>query len=263
MKTYCLLILLTLVGCTQNIDDKNNNIPLREHSVQSVLWHQKSSEYKALCQQSFNVARLYFDLALENKNDSTKPLAVVTDIDETILDNSPFSAKMIEMDVKYTKELWLDWGKEEKATAIPGALEFFNYVASKNVEIFYLSNRYKEQKTETIANIKKLGFPSTDEKKYLLKDSTSNKQPRRDMILKDYDVVMYLGDNLGDFTDHFDGLDRNIHIDSIRSKLGFEFILLPNAMYGDWETEEVYKGKYSAWSSHQKDSIRKANLISF
>ncbi|NQX82486.1 MAG: 5'-nucleotidase, lipoprotein e(P4) family [Flavobacteriaceae bacterium] len=259
MKLYTFLIGLALLGCKQNIDNKADSTPIREHSIQSVLWQQKSSEYKALCYQSFNMARLHFDNILENRDNSSKPLAIITDIDETILDNSPYNANMIKKDIEYSKKSWFDWGKKENATAIVGALDFFRYVESKNVEIFYISNRNVKQQTETISNLKKIGFPYLDDKHFLLKDSTSKKQARRNVVLESHDVIMYLGDNLSDFSDVFDGLDRGMSIESVKSKLGFEFILFPNPMYGDWETKEIYSGKYD-WSSHQKDSIRKSKL---
>ena len=45
MKLYTFLIGLALLGCKQNIDNKADSTPIREHSIQSVLWQQKSSEY--------------------------------------------------------------------------------------------------------------------------------------------------------------------------------------------------------------------------
>lgn len=261
MKFYSLLLLLVLVGCKQSVD-KAISTPIREHSIQSVLWYQESSEYQALCHQSFNIAKLYLDNNLKNHTDSIKPIAIITDIDETILDNSPFNAKMIQMDVEYSKEMWFDWGKKESARAVPGALDFFKYVKSKNVEVFYVSNRDVRQKPETILNLKKLGFPYIDEKHFLLKDSTSKKQSRRDYVLNSHNVIMYLGDNLSDFSDLFDGIDRRTSIDRLKSKFGFEFIVLPNPMYGDWESKEIYSGRYD-WTIHQKDSIRKARLTAY
>ena len=254
--------MIIILSCTQNSSRETSSIPVREHSVQSVLWIQMSSEYKAQCYQAFNLARLSLDNFLDKYGQSEKPLAIITDVDETILDNSPFNAKMIELDVEYSKDLWFDWGKKEEADPIPGALEFFNYAKSQNVEIFYISNRDVKQKNETIANLEKLGFPNLNDSHLLLKDTTSKKQPRRDIVLSSHNVLLYIGDNLSDFSSLFDGLDRSTFVDSVKSKFGFEFIVLPNPMYGDWETKELYEGKYT-WSSQQKDSIRKVNLKSY
>jgi len=76
-------------------------------------------------------------------------------IDETVLDNSAYNARMVETDGEYTKDTWIEWGKELKARPVPGAVDFFNYAKSKGVAIYYLSNRYNVQKKETIQNLKK------------------------------------------------------------------------------------------------------------
>lgn len=52
------------------------------------------------------------------------------------------------------------------------------------------------------------------------------------------DVVMYLGDNLGDFSDEFneakDSKERSELVSKYSSKWGVEWIVFPNAVYGDW-----------------------------
>lgn len=263
MKSYAILFIgIVLFGCNSQPGQHASPIPKREYSVQSVLWQQKSSEYKALCYQAFNIAKLYLDHEIINNAHLAKPLAIITDIDETVMDNSPYNANMIKTNTEYSKESWHDWGKKEQATSVPGALDFFQYAQSKNVEIFYISNRDEVQKAETISNLQKLGFPGADSTHLLLKDNTSKKQPRRDVVLNSHKVIMYLGDNLGDFSELFDGLDRSTNLDSVKYKFGFEFIVLPNPMYGDWESKEIYQGKFD-WSSHQKDSIRKSHLRAY
>src|SRR6187402_1774139 len=58
--------------------------------VWALLYQQRAAEYKALCFQAYNLAKVRLDAALKQRH--KKPLAVVTDIDETILDNSPYDA---------------------------------------------------------------------------------------------------------------------------------------------------------------------------
>ncbi|GGG37448.1 5'-nucleotidase [Dokdonia pacifica] len=272
MKNSCLILLFILLsGCrTSHLKNNNQNnfgnkIPIREHSIQSVLWQQHSAEYKALCHQAFNLAQLQLDNILLQKNKQGKPLAIITDIDETLLNNSPFNAKLIETDKNYSKENWIKWGLLEKATPIPGSLEFFKYAESKGVQIFYISNRYLIQEKETKKNLIKLGFPFIDQKHILLREKTSGKQERRQEVLKENSVIMLIGDNLSDFDDLFDNKptsERNKIVDNLRNKFGKEFIVLPNPMYGDWETKGIYEGNYN-WSSTQKDSIRRVKLISY
>lgn len=270
--SYLMLLLVAMVfvsGCRTTSSVQTNNkadqIPVREYSVQTVLWQQQSAEYKALCYQAFNVAKYMLDLHLSRALPGDKPFAIITDIDETVLDNSPYQAEMIRLDENYSRDTWKKWGEMEKAEPVPGSLEFFNYAASKGVEIFYISNRYDTQTEETLVNLQKKGFPFADESHILLREKESGKENRRSIVTRDYDVIMLLGDNLSDFSELFDGKstkDRNATAKSLEKEFGSRFIVLPNPMYGDWETKGIYEGKYD-WSPAQKDSIRRSKLIGY
>ncbi len=244
---------------------ENVSVSIREYSVQAVLWQQNAAEYRALTYQAFNLAKLRLDIILKNNKKPTKPLAIITDIDETILDNSPYSGKQIQLDEAFSKSRWLKWGKEKKAKAIPGALNFFNYAKSKGVEVFYISNRLSIQKKETIENLVLLGFPFADEAHVLLKEHSSGKEPRRSIVKKSHEILLLLGDNLSDFSAVFDNkstTERNQRADSLKVVFGKKFIVLPNPMYGDWETKGILEGNYN-WTSFQKDSIRHSKINSY
>ena len=191
--------------------------------------------------------------------------AVITDIDETVLDNSAFDAKLIKLDQPFSNEMWLEWGELCIADTVPGALAFFTYTADKNVDIFYISNRSVEQLQATMKNLKKFGFPQVDETHVLLKDKTSDKEPRRQQVLKNHTVVLLLGDNLTDFSSLFykqHGDRRNTLVDSLKSEFGTRFIVFPNPMYGDWATQGIYEGRYD-WTKVQMDSIRHRKLRTY
>ena len=55
----------------------------------AVNWFQQSGEYQALSWQAFNTARMAFDNA---PSLTGKPKAVIVDLDETMIDNSAYSA---------------------------------------------------------------------------------------------------------------------------------------------------------------------------
>ncbi|KAA3628468.1 MAG: hypothetical protein DWQ02_19325 [Bacteroidetes bacterium] len=172
---------------------------------------------------------------------------------------------MIRLDKNYSRETWKKWGEMESAEPVPGSLEFFKYAASKGVEIFYISNRRDTQEEETLVNLQKKGFPFADESHMLLREKESGKENRRSIVTRDHDVIMLLGDNLSDFSDMFDDKstkDRNAAAKSLEKEFGFRFIVLPNPMYGDWETKGIYEGKYD-WTPAQKDSIRRSKLIGY
>lgn len=270
-----LLLFVLISGCktgqhhTQNnhkntINDKIE-ISIREYSVLATLWQQHAAEYRALTYQAFNSAKIQLDHLLADKSNYSKPLAIVTDVDETLMDNSAFNGKIIELNEEYTDKRWIEWGKEEKAGIVPGALEFFNYAKIKGVDIFYITNRLQIQKNETLSNLKKLNFPNATEQYLLLKQDTSGKEVRRNQVEKTHEIIMLLGDNLSDFSAVFDKKstkERNHLTDSLKNYFGTKFIVLPNPMYGDWETKGLLEGNYN-WSAFQKDSIRKSKIKSY
>ncbi len=169
------MVLFLLYGCGDQCCNSGQSVPIREHSVQSVNWQQLSAEYRALAYQAYNIAKSRLDEILESKKKSDK-LAVITDIDETVIDNSPYNARLIKEDKEYDREGWIKWGKEKKAGAAPGAVEFFNYAADKGVEVFYISNRYDTQKEETMENLDILGLPFIDEEHFLLREKSGGKE---------------------------------------------------------------------------------------
>jgi len=279
MKNNILIALIAFtlfIGCKSNRPTLNQNknttteienvgILIREYSISAVLWQQYSAEYRALTYQAFNMARIQLDNILDNKIEYAKPIAIVADIDETVLDNSPYSGKQVELNEEFSTFRWTEWVKKKQAKAISGALDFLNYAKSKEIEVFYISNRSINQKKETIENLRIMGFPFSDEAHVLLKEDVSGKESRRIQVNKSYEIVLLLGDNLSDFSAVFDDcstIERNQMVDNLKTNFGKKFIVLPNPMYGDWETKGILEGKYN-WTPFQKDSIRRSKLISY
>ncbi|MFZ6052127.1 5'-nucleotidase, lipoprotein e(P4) family [Halocola ammonii] len=268
--SFVLLTALVLQSCiTLNEKDPNNqsgsqNPPSSKslHMMQSVLWTQNAAEFEALSHQAFNVAKYRLGEMIEAHGDSEKPLAIVTDVDETVLDNSPYNAQLVLDDENYNRETWIEWSEKRDATPMPGALEFFNYANEQGVEIFYITNRYDTLRQATIDNMKKLGFPISDNSRVMTKDTTSAKGPRREIAQETHKIVMLLGDNLADFSSAFDDRsseERSALVDSLKNEFGNRFIVLPNVMYGDWETEGLFESNYS-YTEAQKDSVRRSKL---
>jgi len=255
-------------ACTVNkksLSDSTSadEIRIKEHSILAVLWQQNAAEYSALCHQAFNIARLRLDqFVKQSKFD--KPLAIITDIDETILDNSQYSAKLINNDENYNKESWLEWGRLESATLVPGAYEFIKYAENLGVEVFYVSNRYSEQLDGTINNLKKVGLDNVERSRVYLRTHTSGKEERRKKINETHEVLLLLGDNLSDFDDVYDGQNtsqRNQHVENMKTSFGQRFIVFPNPMYGDWETKGIYEG--NRFSESEKADMRMKKLKHF
>jgi 5'-nucleotidase (lipoprotein e(P4) family) len=69
--------------------------------------------------------------------------------------------------------------------------------------------------------------------------TTASKESRRQSVRSRYRVVLLVGDNLNDFNDDFTGksiADRKAQVDRERAEFGTQFIVVPNPMYGDWES---------------------------
>lgn len=232
-----------------------------DYQIGATLWMQKAAEYRALCYQAFNWARLTIDLDEKTRKKLPKaerraPRAVIVDVDETVLDNSPAQAFGIKNNRAFNPTDWYAWGEMRKARAIPGAVEFANYARSKGVRIFYISNRDEVQKQATIDNLKAVGFPDISAENVLLRTTESAKEPRRQLVAKNYRTVLLMGDNLNDFATAFERktvAERFAETDRVKELWGNKFIVLPNAMYGEWEGA-IYE--YQRLTEAQKNEKR-------
>ena len=258
-RKYFLLFTALFFSC----NEKNNQAD-NEYKVQAQVWTQNAAEYRALCYQAFNTAKTNLDAFFFFDKKHEKPLAIITDVDETVLDNSPYDGKLILNNTTYNRESWVEWGNLEIAEAIPGSLEFLKYASEKNVEIFYISNRYSEQLEATVNNLEKLGFPDAKKSNVLLRSDSRSKSERRKSVSDIYEVIMLIGDNLSDFNDEFEEKlyeERTNYTDKLSNDFGTKLIVLPNPNYGDWESNGLFEGMN--YNNSQKDSIRKAKIKSY
>ena len=226
MRFSFLFIFLFLFACN------NVEISKKEHSL---YWQKNSAEYVALSYQAYNLAKFRLDEKLNLE--FNKRLAIVIDLDETVLNNLPYNEMLIDSSEIFTQESWSKWVNKKIATKVPGSLEFINYAKSKNVKIVYLSNRRVENYDPTKENLVNLGYPFDEDTLMLLRDETSDKTARRN-TLNDYEIIMLLGDNLADFNSVFYKKSNNERIqsvDSLSKMFGDKFIVFPNLIYGDWE----------------------------
>lgn len=209
--------------------------------LQSLAFVQHSAEYRALCYQAYNTARLRLDAILENTH--AKPLAVVVDIDETVLDNFPVDAQALIDGVPFS-DYWDGWVEKGVAQTVPGSLDFLQYAADRDVQVFYISNRDEKGNEATLRNLKMHGFPFADMQHLLLMRETSAKQPRRDEVLENFDIVLLCGDNLADFATVFESDDQTTReeaVEAFQTEFGTHWIVLPNPVYGKWKSALLQK----------------------
>jgi len=236
--------------------------PLVDHAAQlsmqgadAVLWQNTSAEAYRLFQQGYELARLKLDanLAKQKAVKSTEPFAVVVDVDETVLDNSPYQVELVKKHTVYDQDSWKQWTDKANAKACPGALEFLTYAKGAGCEVFYITNRDKREQASTLKNLNDLGFPNSDAKHLLLMEGTSDKTDRRAKVDSTHRIVLFVGDQLRDFDEGFK--DRKLNygkgiVDSKHDTLMQYFILLPNPMYGTYR--DAVQGKGSDMEKQQQ-----------
>ena len=235
------LTFLALAALTAGIASAAETTPTINVS-DAIVWMQTSAEYRALCYQAYNMALERVKTSAENFKSGDKPIAIVLDCDETVVDNTPFFAALFSMDVasESTASIFMmlaDWINSGEVTAMPGAANFLNAVDKLGVTIFYVTNKPEIMKEATLISMKAMKFPQVDDAHVLLDGGQSDKEYRFRKIEEDYNVVVYLGDSAHDFPIGMYGKNmnqRNAIADVNRELFGQTYILLPNPIYGSW-----------------------------
>jgi acid phosphatase len=230
-------------------------------ALDANLWMQVSAEYRACCYQAYNLARWRLADKVRHVPPGgwAKPPAVVLDLDETVLDNGAFQARLIRNGLGYDQATWDDFEKNDFAQVrlVPGAREFIQEAKRLGVTPVYITNRSekKELRTGTVEALKRLMIDVPDDV-LLCATTTSDKSARRKAVEARYTVLLYLGDNLrdffeGDFKSTVDNLKhgpkttelgklrsaiaaRAAAVDRCEDLFGREWIILPNPAYGEW-----------------------------
>ena len=106
--------------------------PAGNDNLNAVAWMQTSVEFRLIAGQTWRGALAQLDRAIKTpswdaltKEDRATPatglpLAIIVDVDETVLDNSPYQARLLRDGKFYDEFTWSEWVKEEAATAVPG-----------------------------------------------------------------------------------------------------------------------------------------------
>jgi acid phosphatase len=262
------------------------------------LWTRASLEYPLTVRTIYVAATAALPtattvVATEDKEHFGKPAtrrrAVVLDLDETALNNSPQQAGTIARGESFSPTVWDEWVSREAEEALPGAVEFTRAAEKAGVAVFYVTNREcpkpisdnapfasleKDcpQKFHTMRRMQALGFARADDMRafYFHKQEAAlmgegtDKQLRRARIARDFDIVMLVGDDLGDFmpkamvADDRAGRLSPDMVGAVEKLFGRSWFLLPNPTYGSWDS--FLRGKYCP-GDIGKDLIRCAGLL--
>lgn len=228
--------------------------------LDSTLWYQRSAEAPHLAQQSYVAATGRLAQALRESGSAAteqpdggqgKPAAVVFDVDETVLDNSPYQAHLIASGTQeFDRAAWDRWVAERKAKPIAGATAFVQALRAAKVRPVFITNRSCEKRSgsadpcpqaaDTLANLRDAGFgPVVPDDLLLVGQNgwTGDKTERRRTVAQRYRIVMLMGDQLTDFLgvpSKAGSADRQALADAHSAKWGARWFLLPNPMYGGW-----------------------------
>lgn len=228
-----------------------------DDNLNAVLWVQRSAEYRATVETVYRAATARLDAALkdpawdalvpEERANAARglPPAVVMDIDETVLDNSPYQARLVRDGAEYNEVTWDAWVREQRAKPVPGVVEFARAAQAKGITVIYISNRAEHLIDPTLANLRAVGLPVKDESVFLglgthvpdCEQEGSEKLCRRQFAGRSYRVLMQFGDQLGDFAQILANTPeaRDDLLAQHRGWFGERWWMLPNPTYGGWE----------------------------
>jgi acid phosphatase len=246
--------------------------PIGRESLHATLWMQTAPEYRAAALQVYKLAGerigspMRGSAAVEQSQVADDvlarlPTAVVLDLDETVLDNTVYQARLMRDHTTYNAKSWGDWVGAGEAEAVPGARDFIARARSLGHTVFYISNRDCTAppptaadpcpaKTATLKNLVALGIDAApDPARLLLRGenpdwSKSSKTTRRAFIAASYRIVALVGDDLGDFVDpQVFAADR----ERLEPRFGASWFVLPNPIYGSWtKSFDTVDEKYAA-----------------
>jgi acid phosphatase len=220
------------------------------------IYLQTAAEYRACCLGIYKCAELRLETILQRANPKPARPAVVMDLDETVLDNSAFQTFLYTNNLEYTVQLWDDYEKNypRDVTLIPGADWFIAKAGQLDVAVVFISNRSELYRKSTETALKELGINALNPQVALYLrpiGGSMDKSARREEAAARYNVLMYFGDNLRDFSESFAAKkvpndskseaygtaikDRYALTDGARCHWGVDWFVLPNPVYGEWE----------------------------
>lgn len=230
-----------LAGLFQNVQAQHTGQTQESNALWYALaWKQTAAEYQALYHQGFNIARMHVQNAINRRQPGDKPLAVISDVDDTLVHVLSYWGYLVEQGMDFFDDpIWDEWIPQNLMTAAPGAREFLQFCADNDVSVFYVTSRDQGEGTfdYALGNLRHLEFPIADHSHLTVLRESSNKEIRQDEIRRDYEVVLLLGDNLNDFRRKYyirDVDERLAAMEEDRHRFGMEYILFPNPTDGHW-----------------------------
>ncbi|SMG46170.1 5'-nucleotidase, lipoprotein e(P4) family [Marivirga sericea] len=264
MRQIVFIFIVSVFSACQQLPKEKKLDAAEKLSLQlgnATLWFQQSAEMEAAYLQAYDKGKMLLKIKMDTLSSSGLKPAVVLDLDETVLDNSPYEARLFLQGESYGSKSWEKWSKEGKAVALPGATDFLHFADSLGVKIFYISNRKIGVFESTLKNLKTLKLPQAEKDHLYLRTTKSDKTERRAMIEAHHEILLFVGDNLTDYDQKFAERDSTLGrqlVKKYQKELLHNFIMLPNPMYGEWESA-LYENDFSK-STEEKLELRENAL---
>ncbi len=256
LLTACLLLPLAACRSAAPLVAPTPGAPPAHDNLNAVVWTQTAAEFAATTRTLYTLAAARIADALadtawtadpfqqQKGGYGTLPPAIVMDVDETVLDNSPYQARLVLAGAPYADSTWRAWVEERRARAIPGAAAFVRQARAEGVQVVFVTNRDAASEKATVDNLERVGIGATAPGEDLVLTrgetpawATGDKEPRRAAVRARYRVILYVGDNLGDFLsgERASVAERARLAAPFETYWGRRWIMLPNPQYGSWE----------------------------
>ncbi len=251
-RTLAAAAVILAAACTARSPAETPDAPGPVPALDATVWVQNAAGYRATALQTYRLAEQELERALADSSRSaltdppeghrSRPPAVILDVDETVLDNAPYQARLVLSGEEFSPETWNEWVREEAAEPVPGALSFTRAAAERGVAVYYVTNRDHRLEAATRDNLQRLGFPLPDgDDRLLMQDERegwgSDKASRRAHVARDHRVLLLLGDDFNDFVSGARasaGAYRRL-VERHQDRFGQDWFMLPNPTYGTWE----------------------------
>lgn len=176
---------------------------------------------------------------------SVKPLAMVFDVDETLILNEGYEYHLA-TGHSYSRDTWAAWERSGAAqvSPVPGAITGLRRLRAAGVTPIFNTNRqYSPEGAARAIAAAGLGEAIHRQTLFLRGDDgvdAGGKDGRRALIAERYCVIGLAGDNLGDFGDLFNAEGRGVQArrdlvarGDYAQLWGDGWFALPNPVYGD------------------------------
>lgn len=203
-KRLILLLVITIsIGCSTIKEPRNLYYAKKEVHE----YFDDSTRYLKDVRRVIEKAKEF----VEENFDPTKNNVAIFDVDETSLNNLEYIKGH---DFGYTQESWEAWVDSAKAKPIQPILEFYKFVKSKGIKVFFITGRHASKNIKnpdpTIKNLIEAGYTDFDgiffkPRSPKMKTSEFKSMIRKQLVEQGYFIFINIGDQFSDFEGEYPG----------------------------------------------------------